>query len=309
MCSVIAARRASMLPYSTWMNPGVYGPKWSRALSSSENETMVVVRPWKLPSATMIDGLVRGDPLDRVAPLARDLDRGLDGLGAGVHRQDHVLAGQGGELGAEGAELVVVERPADQGDPVELLVGRGEDLGVAVAEVQRRVAGQAVEVAVPGDVGDPGARGSWRSPPAAGGSCAPSAPRPTRSARPRCAPRRPLRAGRAGVPSAGAVCPKGSSGAHRDPDQADGADLHVGLRQRDRHRAHGRGPGRPFGADARPSRRRARPAGRRTPPGAPRPCPRRRRPCPRRPMPASRRRSSRSCARRTARRACPSHRS
>ena len=39
-------------------------------------------------------GLAGRDALDLVAPLAADLDRGLDGLGAGVHRQDHVLAGQ-----------------------------------------------------------------------------------------------------------------------------------------------------------------------------------------------------------------------
>ena len=49
--------------------------------------------------------------LDLVGPLARDLDRGLDGLGAGVHRQHQVGAGQLGEFPAEQTELVVVESP------------------------------------------------------------------------------------------------------------------------------------------------------------------------------------------------------
>ena len=43
-----------MSPYGTTSKPGVYGPKSSRASGSVENETMVVVRPWKLPSATMM---------------------------------------------------------------------------------------------------------------------------------------------------------------------------------------------------------------------------------------------------------------
>jgi hypothetical protein len=54
-------------------------------------------------------GRVEGHALDLVGPLASHLDRGLDGLGAGVHRQHHLGAGQLGELVAEGAELVVVE--------------------------------------------------------------------------------------------------------------------------------------------------------------------------------------------------------
>ena len=35
-------------------NPGVYGPKLERAAASSENETIVVVRPWKFPRQTTI---------------------------------------------------------------------------------------------------------------------------------------------------------------------------------------------------------------------------------------------------------------
>src|SRR5690349_8900252 len=57
-------------------------------------------------------GLRLLDALHLVAPPAADLDGRLDGLGAGVHRQDEVLAGQAGERLRERPELVVVERPA-----------------------------------------------------------------------------------------------------------------------------------------------------------------------------------------------------
>ena len=69
---------------------------------------------------------VRRDALDAVAPRARDLDAGLDGLGAGVHRAAQVLAAELRERGGERAELVVVERAAGERQAVELLL-RGRD--------------------------------------------------------------------------------------------------------------------------------------------------------------------------------------
>ncbi len=57
--------------------------------------------------------------------------RGLDGLGAGVHRQHHVLAAQLGERRRERAELVVVERAAGQREPVELRLRRRDERRVA----------------------------------------------------------------------------------------------------------------------------------------------------------------------------------
>ena len=143
----------------TMTKPGVNGPKPSRASGSSEKPTIVVVRPWKLPAATMILAWSAGDALDLVAPLAGDLDRGLDGLGAGVHRQHQVLAAQVAERGGEVGELVVHEGPAGQRELVELGVRGGEQRRVAVAEVERRVAGEQVEVAAAVDVGHPGALG------------------------------------------------------------------------------------------------------------------------------------------------------
>jgi hypothetical protein len=50
----------------------------------------------------------------------------------------------------------VVESPAGQRHPVELIAGCGDQVGVAVAEVERRVPGQAVEVPAALDVGHPG---------------------------------------------------------------------------------------------------------------------------------------------------------
>jgi hypothetical protein len=61
--SSIAAVRASRSPYGTILKPGVYGPKSSRASGSVEKLTMVVVRPWKLFSATTIVAWPSGTPL------------------------------------------------------------------------------------------------------------------------------------------------------------------------------------------------------------------------------------------------------
>ncbi len=51
---VTAARTASTSPYLTMRKPGANGPKRLVASGSVEKPTIVVVRPWKLPSATMI---------------------------------------------------------------------------------------------------------------------------------------------------------------------------------------------------------------------------------------------------------------
>ena len=115
-----AAASAAASPNGTRTKPGVNGPKPSRASGSSENETIVVVRPWKLPSQTMIVARPGRDALDLVAPLAGGLDRGLDRLGAGVHRQHAVLAAQRGEVARERPELVVGERAARERHAVEL---------------------------------------------------------------------------------------------------------------------------------------------------------------------------------------------
>jgi hypothetical protein len=60
------------------------------------------------------------------------------------------------ERGHERAEAVGVERPRRERDAVELRLGGLDEHGVRVTEVDRRVRGEAVEVAAPVDVGDPG---------------------------------------------------------------------------------------------------------------------------------------------------------
>ena len=62
MLGPIAASSASASPNGTETKPGVNGAKCSRASESLLNETIVVVRPWKLPSMTMISASPSGMP-------------------------------------------------------------------------------------------------------------------------------------------------------------------------------------------------------------------------------------------------------
>jgi hypothetical protein len=98
---------------------------------------------------------VRRHALDLVAPLAHGLERGLDRLGAAVHRQDLVRARQLREILVEQGELVVAERPRRERELLCLLDHGGEDPGMAVALVERGVGRQAVEVALALVVPDP----------------------------------------------------------------------------------------------------------------------------------------------------------
>ncbi|CPU65780.1 Uncharacterised protein [Mycobacteroides abscessus] len=61
--SSIAAATASTSPYGTSRNPGVYGSNPRRASGSSENDTIVVVRPWKFPEPTTTVASPGGTPL------------------------------------------------------------------------------------------------------------------------------------------------------------------------------------------------------------------------------------------------------
>ena len=66
----------------------------------------------------------------------------------------------GGELSGERPELVVAEGAACERDAIELVVRGGDELRMAVAEVQRRVGGERVEVAPAAVVADPAALGA-----------------------------------------------------------------------------------------------------------------------------------------------------
>ena len=66
-------------------------------------------------------GLAVRDALDLVAPLARRLDRGLDRLGAGVHRQRHVEAGEFVQFLAQKRQADRCGRRARSASPAGLL--------------------------------------------------------------------------------------------------------------------------------------------------------------------------------------------
>ena len=102
-------------------------------------------------------GRAVGHALHAVAPRASELDRRLDGFGARVHRQHAVDASEAREGLGERPEAVVVERPAREGDALELVAGGRQKIGMPVAEVHRRVGREAIEVPVAVHVGDPGA--------------------------------------------------------------------------------------------------------------------------------------------------------
>lgn len=104
--------------------------------------------------------LTRGYAFDVSAPLSGDLDTALHRFRAAVHRQDHVLAAEFGERLAEGAEPVGVERAAHQCQAVQLCVGHGGDLRIAVTEVDGGVGRQTIEIATTLDIGHPHAVGT-----------------------------------------------------------------------------------------------------------------------------------------------------
>jgi hypothetical protein len=101
--------------------------------------------------------LFGGNSLDRLPPFARQLDRGLDRLGATVHRQEAIETGESADLLAQPAELVVAEGARTQGQALRLFGERLDQAGMAMSLIDRRVGGEEVQIAVPFDVPDPDA--------------------------------------------------------------------------------------------------------------------------------------------------------
>ena len=112
----------------------------------------VVVRPWKLPCRDDDLGAVAGDALDAIAPAARGLDRGLDRLGAGVHRQRGVEPGQLAQLGEERAEPVVEIGARRHREAPRLRREGVENARMSVAVACRRVGAHHVDIAPAGRV-------------------------------------------------------------------------------------------------------------------------------------------------------------
>jgi len=97
-----------------------------------------------------------GHAAHRLPPLAGHLDGRLDPLGAAVHGQETVVAGEAADLLAETAQLVVAEGARAEGETRRLLGYDLDELRMAVALVDRRIGGEEVEVALAFDVPDPG---------------------------------------------------------------------------------------------------------------------------------------------------------
>ena len=92
-------------------------------------------------------GLAIRNAFDLVAPLARGLHRGLDRLGARVHGQRHLVAGQLMQLLVEQRQLIVAKGARSQRDLVRLVEHGFHDFGMAVSLVDRRIRRQAIQIA------------------------------------------------------------------------------------------------------------------------------------------------------------------
>ena len=137
--------------------PGANGPKPPRASGIGREADDAHGAAVEIVGADDDLGLAVRHALDLVAPFADRLDGGLHGLGAGVHRQDLVRAGECRDLLVEQRQLVVAEGARGQRQLLRLLDHRGQDLRMAMALVDRGIGRQAVEVAVAVDVPDPDA--------------------------------------------------------------------------------------------------------------------------------------------------------
>ena len=118
---------------------------------------MVVVRPWKLPFGDDDLGAVGRDALDAIAPAPRRLQRGLDRLGAGVHRQRRVEPGHFAQLLQERPEPVGVERARRDCETARLRLERGQDARMPVPVAHGGIGAHHVDVAVAVDIPEKGA--------------------------------------------------------------------------------------------------------------------------------------------------------
>ena len=94
--------------------------------------------------------------------LARELDRGLVGLGPGVAEEGLAAEAAAGEAVGEAHGGLGVEEVADVQQPSRLLAHGGDNPGVAVADVRDGDAGEEVQVLVPVDVPEHGARAAHK---------------------------------------------------------------------------------------------------------------------------------------------------
>ena len=99
-------------------------------------------------------GTAIGDAFDLVAPLARGLDRGLDGLGTAVRRQHAIQTGQLRESLEQQRQLVVEVSARCHAKLLRLLDQRADDLRMRVTEAHRRIRAHQIEIPATIDVED-----------------------------------------------------------------------------------------------------------------------------------------------------------
>ena len=121
---VIAASSAAASPNGTLTKPGANGPKPSRYCGFAREADDRRRAAGEVAGGDDDLGPPFGHALDLVGPLARGLDRRLDRLGAGVHRQRLGHAGRFADGAQEGPEPIGVEGAARHGQPLGLL-GQG----------------------------------------------------------------------------------------------------------------------------------------------------------------------------------------
>src|SRR5215468_12431964 len=93
-------------------------------------------------------GAVATDALDPVAPTACRLDRGLNRLGSGVHRQGGVELRDAAKLFEERTELVAVVGARRHRQALRLLGEGLEDAGMTMTVADRRIGAHHVDVAL-----------------------------------------------------------------------------------------------------------------------------------------------------------------
>ena len=93
-------------------------------------------------------GLIFRHPLDLVTPFPDRLDRALDRFRAGIHRQNLVRPGQGGDFLIERRQLVVAEGARGEGQAGRLLDHGFQDLRMAMPLIDGGIGRQTVEIPV-----------------------------------------------------------------------------------------------------------------------------------------------------------------
>lgn len=106
-------------------------------------------------------GAVFRNSLGNVAPAARQFDRRLDGLHAGIHRHGFIETADSRKLLQKNRQPVVAHRSRRQGHALRLLDERGINAGMAMPNVHRGVRADAVEIPLARNVPEPDALGPF----------------------------------------------------------------------------------------------------------------------------------------------------